>query len=149
MRADLLAQLIRDGCDIRILAVQPDSQSISQVSQIDPTIASMAHPVKALANRISYNLAAIYNICSGQLSPKGTLEIRTLDYVPPFAFLGVDYSSKTRRVGSLKVELFAHAPHGERPQIVLREDHDSEWYRFFLDQFEQFWERGNKWPRQN
>jgi len=144
-RGNELAQLLKEGCNIRILAVQPDSQAISYVANIDPNIASFPNPHKALAIRIDEHLQSIYRICSGEIYPKmGTIEIRTLDYVPPFVLFGVDCNVKSKSIGSLKVELLAHAPSSERPHVVLS-DPDDQWYRFFLNQFERFWDQGGEW----
>jgi hypothetical protein len=122
--------------EMKVLVTDPDGNAIKLA-------AFRAHkPVGELRDVYVYAFSRLWDI--SEKSTGGKLEIRVLDYLAPYAMIGIDPNSRT---GALQMRLTAwHAPRTEdRPLIELSRSQDGEWFEHFIGDFEKMWEEATPW----
>jgi len=80
----------------------------------------------------------LQNLCELMaIESRGTIEVRTLSYVPSFALIMINPKSPD---GQIRVTLYPYkAPPEENPGFWLKPDVDYKWYNFFIEQFDMLW----------
>ena len=77
-----------------------------------------------------------------------SISVRLLSYAPSFGLLSFDANKKN---GIIFVEVYPHK-YGYRtpPTFELTPENDEDWYRYFVDQFEEMWQAAKPWgPKAN
>lgn len=68
---------------------------------------------------------------------KELLELRCLNYVPPFGLMMTDPDGFDGKIG---VDIYNwRMPYGSMPAFELTRYRDESWFQFFQDQFETLW----------
>jgi hypothetical protein len=81
--------------------------------------------------------AQILKILSDKKS-SGKIEVREVDYLPPYTIIATDYHLPT---GKMYVRLMSfRTPNETRPTFELDALKDNDWYKFFCQQFELVWD---------
>ena len=131
----LLERKIRSGGSVRVLLVDPDGPGAAL------SAAGMYPPFMAEQNRhrIREALSTLAALAQ-QTNKLGTLDVRTLDYVPSFGAYILDPKKK----GKIYLEYYPHAmPVDQIPKMQLSSR--DEWHIHFKTQIEVLWERGHPW----
>jgi hypothetical protein len=135
-----LEDKLRDGCSIRVLAIDPDSPAARVASKSSPT---MPDPdMYAAQIRASLSLLdQLKNVRADSTGPgrrkRGTIERRTLDFVPSVSLLAVNPG---RADGQLSVELYPYqGAVAGRPAFMLTAERDRRWYDYFVQRFKAMW----------
>jgi hypothetical protein len=84
-------------------------------------------------------LAEISNSVSNS---KGTLEVRVVDYLPPWTLIAINPSDPDGFM-SIRLTTF-RISNDRRPSFDLRRKVDNKWFLFFLEQFEAVWKEAKK-----
>ena len=97
-----------------------------------------AIPPEIFQNRLRPTIDLLDRI-AGTPGITGQLEVRFLPFVPAFGITAVD---PTEPDGRVYVDIYSHRSTGREPTLPLRADHDPQWYRHFLAEFDQIWASG-------
>jgi hypothetical protein len=147
-----IRELIRRGGRIRILIIDPNSlapamsaarsEATEDVGYYQKRIAATFEDLKFL-NR-SYQSGELFN----EKSSRGCLEIKLLGYAPSFGLVSFN---KNRSNGEIVVEIYPHmSGYSSAPTFNLTPHRDGEWYKYFVEQFDEMWELGKPWqPMEN
>jgi hypothetical protein len=131
-----LAPVIRDemkrGLRVRVMLVSPGS----------PAFAVAAHRTvessrEGMASELESNLRRLRRIASGA-DPLGNLEVRLTEYLAPYSMYVFNPKSESGMM-ELGIAFYRSSQTSTRPIFRLDAATDSEWYRYFLSQFEAVW----------
>jgi len=132
----LLKQKRESGCRLRLVTTNPSNKVADLVVQRIHELLSREEHI----NQVKTVLKTLGRI-SGHLPSGGSLEVRTLDTLPPFGLLIIDGDMPH---GRLRVELYPQSVSAsERPIIELLASRDGEWYKLFRQQFEILWQKSS------
>lgn len=125
----VLAKRLEHGARIRILAIDPDSESAKHHTY------SSLELLKADAKVTLQN--AIF-LLSRSIDSKGSVELRYIDELPHFNITAIDPDQEH---GVIFVEFYLNrwVTKG-RPRVELIAKRDGEWFTFFRNQFEMLWQ---------
>ncbi len=137
----VLDHLIKDGASIRVLLVDPDgSGAVLSATGMYP-------PFSTERNRDRIREAlSILTAFAQQANGPGTLEVRTLDYVPAFGAYMID-PSKSR--GKIYLEHYPYAMAVDQIPKMQLSSSDRDWYVHFKTQIKVLWEKGQPWEAKN
>lgn len=120
---------MRQGCNIRFLALAPDGEALQVAAQYYATEPTFT------ATRIKSNLIAIASRLKS--TDKGLVEIRVLDRVFPTGYFITDPNSPK---GQMIVQLYLyHIDSEEAPLFELSKSDDTQWFTLYMRQFERAW----------
>jgi hypothetical protein len=123
--------MAKGGCAFQFVLVDPDSDAAVFVAK---QIVYEVENAKAYTANIRM---AVANLCSLKRKFPEQVEIRIVNYVPPFSLVVCDPQKKH---GSILLELYTLAvPTRERPHFRIRKQAEPHCFKFFWDQFEQLW----------
>ena len=131
---DFYIQKLRDGCNMRFLLLEPDSDIVMvwDEGQLAP----------GTKNEIETSLRVLDNLIR-QKNLKGKCEVRVSRAYLPFSIVIVD-GEKDR--GMMTVEMLVYKKSlAERPHFQLLRREQERWFQFFYDQFERRWREGRPW----
>jgi hypothetical protein len=132
-----LEQKAQEGCKLKFLLVEPQSTAACLVAQ---------YVVYEINNPTAYDEQIRNSLTNlGKLKQKyeKLVEIKVSQGVPPFGLIAAD---PRKNHGTVQVELYTLAvPTRNRPEFTLLKDRDPYWYEFFLNQFDQMWDRATDW----
>jgi hypothetical protein len=125
-----LEQGLESGLEIRFLLIKRDSRAVDMAAfrnrhknaiQLNTDLASSIDRLKTL----------------NSVKTSGKLEVREVDYLPPWTIIASDYHLPT---GKMFVRLMSfRIPNETRPTFELDARADNDWYKFFCQQFEMVW----------
>ena len=127
----LFESLLKDGCNIKLLMLNPESNSAKLTAE---NIVYEIGDFESYKNHINSSLKNF-----GKLKEKypENLSIRTSDFLPSFSLFGIDV---TKPNGNIMVELYTHdVPTRERPHFNLLQQREPFWFEFFHKQFQKVW----------
>ena len=76
-------------------------------------------------------------------SRASSLSVRLLSYSPSFGIISLDAN---RDDGVALVEIYPHKfGHKSPPTFDLIPERDGNWYKYFIDQFDQMWDAAKPW----
>lgn len=129
----LVKNLKESGTRIRMIIPNPDNESIQQAIATRTLEAQTAEHHVSLAKTVLAMLTTI----GGESKSGGKLEVKTIDQVPSFAFVGIDTFALG---GKISVELYlTQTPLTRDPIFEIDARTDPRWFGEFREQFELFW----------
>lgn len=141
-----LRERLKAGANIRILIADPDSLALkmSAARSDSPEDTEYFHKrVEATFNDLEYLYRSWLEL--QQLSDstrQGIISVRLMTFAPSFGILSLDVN---RSNGIIFIELYPHYRYGIQPAFDVTIQRDGEWYKFFVDQFEQIWTNAKPW----
>jgi hypothetical protein len=145
-----LRERLQAGAKIRILVVDPDPDSVALRMSAERSASPddiEYHRVRldATLREIQYLFKSWEESKSIQTgsSPAGSLAVKVLSYAPSFSILSFNAH---RGNGVALVEVYPHK-YGYKtpPTFDLTPKKDGDWYRYFVEQFDEMWEPAKPW----
>ena len=129
---------LEKGAHIRILLVDPDG--------IAPELAAKrlrrSPDVSEYREEICQSLRDFHRLTQ-RVSERGQIELRVVDYIPPFGLFILDAGSSDARA---LVEMYPYKTgHRDMPKLYLTNADDVIWFEFFKEQYEILWNAGTCW----
>lgn len=131
-----LKHLRDSGGKIRLLVANPDNKFLSDViAKRSYELASAEAQIQNVRNVIEQLKEVVGTTTNG-----GSLEVRTYDLIPSFAYLGTNTCNPE---GKIYIEMYlTQVGLNSNPLFTLHAVTDNEWYTLFQQQFETFWDNG-------
>ena len=130
---------IERGVRFRVLLVDPRSQAIDMValrSTSGSPVTKQRHQIEEILDLLTQWSNNI---------PTSNLQVRVLDYMPPYGITVYQHKSKPEESVCL-VRLYTfRTPTSESPAIMTNPTENKRWFHFFSEQFEKMWDIGQKW----
>ena len=138
----LIRDSIREGSNVRVLVMDKNEDTL-KIAANRSELNDKIYYEKKLEST-SNNLEFLYsNSVSASKEYKGQLKIGFLSFPPSF---GIKIFEKNNEEGVSIIELYAHhVGWGEPPIFSLDSKIDTEWYKYFKDQFEAMWKKSKKY----
>jgi len=125
-----IEQALLAEAEIRILVLKPGASS-----EREPFRDTGGIGKERTDASVRYALMNLAEIAKSTATKK--LEIRVIDYIPPWAIISIDPHLPT---GYMRIRLNAiHIPGKTRPAFGLSKKIDKEWFDYFNHQFEMVW----------
>lgn len=146
-----LRERLQAGAKIRILVVDPDSAALKMSAErstspddtdyyrvrLDATLREIAYLFKRLKE---------FKAIQGNSPKAGNLYVRLLSYAPSFGIISFDAHQDN---GIVFIEVYPHKfGHKSPPTFDLMSKRDGNWYRHFVDQFDEMWNAAKPWEPQ-
>jgi hypothetical protein len=119
------------GLNVKLIFVEPGSAALQMhafrnrhqdAAEVNAVLQTNLSRLVALAKRVT----------------TGNIEIRVVNYLPPFTLIAVDPDLPT---GKMFVRLLTfRVPDDSRPYMELDSKNNKEWFKFFVEQFNLVWE---------
>ena len=124
---------IKSGATIRFVLLDLESLSIETLL--------LQAKIKTTKTDIDAALEMIKVLAKTAEVEDGDVQVRLTEVFLPFSMLAIDTRDES---GFLVVEYREYKKnYQERPHIILKPH--NKWYKFYLEQFEQAWQDGEKW----
>ncbi|PZV09164.1 MAG: hypothetical protein DCF22_18965 [Leptolyngbya sp.] len=128
----VLAQLLKDGANVRVVIVNPDSEAAKQI--VGAGINYSLETLKANAQSTITHLSWL----SALPESKGNVELKFIDEQPHFNIIAIDPEKET---GIIFIEITSQRwVSGSRPRFELTPRRDQYWFSYFKAQFDKIWE---------
>ena len=144
----LLRERLDAGGSIRLLVIDPTSHAIEMSAQRSASPKDTEYYRRRLESALSDITYLIkYNNDRRQIKGRnlksGNISLKLLSYAPSYGICSFD---KKKNYGRVFIEIYPHK-FGFKvpPTFELNLENDGEWYRYFVDQFEQMWEAASHW----
>ncbi len=141
-----LREALRLGSNIRVLIVDPDSlglQMSAARSEEPEDVDYFRRRLDATFRDLEYLHKSWIEYKSDMKLKVGTLSVRLVSYAPSFGIISFD---PNRRNGAVFLEIYPHRyGYGTPPTFDLNLHRDGEWYKYFIEQFEQMWKDAKPW----
>lgn len=135
----LLQEKINKNAKIKLILVSPDGYSQSILTK--RIIRSVADD----SNR-AIILSSLTDLCKLKEIAPGNVEIRTIDFPPPFGVFGMDVDSPE---GVIYIESYPFkSKHDDIPVMVFHQK-EKFWYDFYYQQILSLWENSKEWQYPN
>jgi len=132
----LLRDKLKQGCNIRILFPDPDSDRIRVTAEYFDSGSDW------IANMIKTNLKGLATSL-GSTSGVGKVEIRLIDMVFPTGYIIIDPGSPN---GRMRVQFYLyHVSSSKRPLFELSKKDDEFWFFTYLNQYEAAWSKSKEY----
>jgi hypothetical protein len=132
---DFFEQKMKDGCKLRFLLLDHESQAshlFNLISKVPDVQADIEQTLKSLEL-----LIRMEQTCEGKC------EVRLSQVFLAFGLAAFDPDKDT---GLMNVEMYAYRRTlGERPHFILTRARDSKWFDFYRGQYEQLWADSKPW----
>lgn len=129
-----IEQGIKQGLTARFLMIQPESTAV-EMTAFRNWYRRDTQEVNSMAREVLSRLSKIEALSS---SWPGSIEVRTVNYLPPYIVLATDPHLPS---GSMSVYLTSfRTPNENRPGFSLSPRNDPQWFAFFKNQFEEVWQ---------
>jgi hypothetical protein len=130
----LLMERVLEGAELRLLAVDPDSESARRIANPDK---ELSHDyLKATSKIARQTLVWMHS----QKGATGSVELRYIDAIPMFsAYL---FNGETPRARMLLTFYRQKWGHGRRPSAMLDRSRDAGWFDYYKDQLDESWVEG-------
>ncbi len=130
--SSVFQEQLKRGCNVKILLIKPEGHGIQLGGErISQVINKTRHQeyVKDTVKTLEW--------IANQTNGPGRLELKFLDYVPPFGLFLIDHN---RYAGQIYVEIYNWRMEvGSIPVFILTPSKDRQWFSFFCEQFETLW----------
>lgn len=127
------AAKLKDGCNIRIILLAPDSPVIDSINLRSKHSQTKQHILSALENLKGLTT----------LQATGKCEVRLTSTSIPFSMFAVDLKKGS---GSMNVEYYAYKVSiDDRPHVLLTASNCPYWFNYYRQQFEQIWSDAVTW----
>jgi hypothetical protein len=143
-----LRERLKEGVNVNVLVADPDSLALQMSaarsgSLEDEDVEYFRKRLETTFNDLEYLYKSWleYQKLDSTLK-KGSLSVRLIPYSPSFGIISFDAN---RSNGILFVELYPHYSYGTQPTFDLTFQRDGEWYKHFVEQFEQMWKDAKPW----
>lgn len=128
-----IEQGLKQGLNVKFLIIEPNS-SAARMAAFRNWYRRNEDEVNSIAQETLLRLSKIEALSA---SWPGSLEIRTVDYMPPYIILATDPHLPS---GSMLIHLTSfRTPKEARPGFCLTRAKDPHWFDFFRKQFEEVW----------
>ncbi|RIK78203.1 hypothetical protein DCC62_07950 [candidate division KSB1 bacterium] len=147
-----LRERLQAGARIRILVVDPDSTALKMSAERSTSPEDVDYyrvRLDATLREIEYLFKSWDDFKSLQTSSSRTasLSVRLLSYAPSFGILSFDANQDN---GIALVEIYPHKfGHKSPPTFDLTSQRDGNWYKYFIDQFDEMWNVARPWQSRN
>lgn len=140
-----LRTAIANGANVRILLIEKSPEAYKACAMRSETGSTSYYETKH-ANTID-NLNYLLKYTANLESPqKGKLEIGFLKYPPTIGIERFDTKRTNTSDGKIKVEIYPQHTGWDKPPIfTVDKVKDSEWYKYFENQFNEMWKRSEKY----
>ncbi|MFG1899939.1 hypothetical protein [Micromonospora carbonacea] len=132
-----LGQALARDVRVKVLLIRPGGAAMSM-------LAFRAGPAWGLT-RLEEHLAINLGLLDRRLDPGNALEVRLVDYLPPYTLYaydpGLDDGSMDVRLGSFGGQ------HELRPTFRLNRRREGEWFDYFYEQFTGVWNAASPYRR--
>ncbi|MBN2130069.1 MAG: hypothetical protein JW741_11260 [Sedimentisphaerales bacterium] len=124
-------QKAADGCRLRFLLVDPDSEAAKILAR------HVCYEIQNLDEYVGHIRTSLANLLRLKQEYSKLVDIRVYDCVPPFGLL---ISDPRKPCGQVQAEIYSFAvPIRERPEFTLTAAHDPRYFDFFVKQYEAAW----------
>lgn len=141
-----LRERLKEGANIRVLIADPNSLALKMSATRSGSPEDTEYfrkRVEATFNDLEYVYKSWLEYQQlGGPGKKGSLLVRLIAFSPSFGILSFDAN---RSNGIVFVELYPHYRYGTQPTFDLTFQRDGEWYKHFVEQFEQMWIDAKPW----
>jgi hypothetical protein len=128
---DALERGLKAGLQVRFLILKPNSEAVRMDAFRDPF-----QDAKRINLALEATISDLSILASKAISP-ARLEIRVIDYLPPWTIMAFDPRLPN---GQVFVSLMTFRSANEnRPTFRLKSPNDGEWVRIIIDQFDELW----------
>jgi hypothetical protein len=139
-----LREADKNGAAVRIIVANPARKSMA--IRMSALRSEEKHNEGYFRKRLAASFEDIEYLqrCHQALpANKGNFNVHLLDYAPSFGIMGFDVNQPN---GMVFVEVYPHGT-GYDTQVAfsLSRSRDGEWFRYFLSQFEDVWQKTEKW----
>lgn len=132
---DFFERKMKDGCKLRFLLLDPNSQACQVFSQMSK--------VPNVKTDIDQTLRLLELLKKMERTCKGVCEVKLSSVFLPFGLAAFDPDKDT---GLMNVEMYAYRRTiGERPHLILDRTNDRKWFEYYQGQYEQLWEDSTTW----
>jgi len=129
---DTLEQRLHTGLQARFMLLKPESNAVGMAAFRD-----RYHDAERLNLTLRTSLSILSDLAS-TATPPAKLEIRIVNYLPPWTIVAFD---PQRPTGQMFVSLLTFRGTNEtRPSFKLKSREDNEWVQAFQEQFETLWQ---------
>lgn len=128
-----IEQGMKSGLEVRFLLVKPDSSASIKMAAFRHRHLDEERENSSLRGALS----RLADIASTASNSPGRLDVRVVDYLPSWTTIATDPHLSSGYM-SVRLSTF-RVPDEERPTFELTAKADTEWFRFFVDQFETIW----------
>jgi len=147
-----LRERLQAGASIRILVADPDSSALEMSAarsespddvdyhrvRLDATLREIGYLFKSWEE---------FKTLQGGSSKTGGLYVHLLSYAPSFGIISFDANQDN---GVALVEIYPHKfGYKSPPTFDLTPQRDGNWYRYFIDQYEEMWNTAKSWQPKN
>jgi hypothetical protein len=147
-----LREQLQAGAQVRILLIDPESAALKMSSarstspddteyyrvRLDATIREIEYLFKSWDE-----FKALHN----SVPKTGSLAVRLMSYAPSFGILSFDANHQN---GVAIVEMYPHKfGYKSPPTFELTPQRDGNWYKYFVDQFDEMWGAARAWEPKN
>jgi hypothetical protein len=129
-----IGQALQAGTEIKFLIIKPNGS----VPSIAVQMAAFRHTSNG-ADEINSDIERNFRYLASYASSTsiGKVEVRVVDYLAPWTIIAIDPLLQT---GKMFVHLTPfRVPNEVRPSFELAFKEDTEWFNFFVEQFESVW----------
>lgn len=141
-----MRERLRVGAKIRILIVDPNSKALDMSGDRSDTgeASYYRHRLESTFQDIGYLLKTWRREQKQGIIPpnEGSVSVRLIPFAPSFSILAFDVNRPDSKV---LVEIYPHKSPDRSPQFTLDRQRDGDWYRFFVEQFENMWKDAKPW----
>lgn len=140
-----LRERLKEGATIRVLVADPESLALKMSATRSGSPEDTEYfrkRLEATFNDIDYIFKSLSEHQQDSKFRRGGLEVRLMTFSPSFGILSFDAN---RSNGIAFVELYPHYRYGTQATFDLTFQRDGEWYKHFVEQFEQIWTGAKPW----
>lgn len=140
-----LRERLKEGANIRVLVADPNSLALKMSATRSGSPEDTEYfrkRLEATFNDLEYVFKNLLEYQQDSTLKRGSLSVRLMTFSPSFGILSFDAN---RANGIVFVELYPHYRYGTQPTFDLTFQRDGEWYKHFVEQFEQIWTDAKPW----
>jgi hypothetical protein len=143
-----LRERLQSGAKIRIMLIAPDSVAIQMTAERSMNPKDLDYyrlHIQSTMRELAYLQQSVdeFKHLGDSSAKNGSFSVRLMSYAPSFS---IDSFDANRHDGVLFVELYPHKFGYKTPPIFeLMPQCDGDWYRYFIEQFDQMWNAAQPW----
>lgn len=130
---DEIERGLKSGLEVRFLLLKPSSNAVEMAA-----FRTKSASIDRINLTLQMNLMHLADLM--KYSQNGKLEVRVVDYLPPWYMVALDPHLPT---GHMFIRLNSFRNDAARPSFQLSATNDSDWFHFFIQQFEAVWEEAD------
>lgn len=134
------------GANVRLLIIKPARLPLQMAMSRSENTDSINYFKKRLEttlNDVEYMHKNLSEKRAEGRADLGTFQVKLMDYAPSFGIISFD---SHRSNATMYVEIYPHhSGYGNPPKFSLTKHGDSEWHKYYSDQFEYMWSYAEDW----